>query len=388
MMEILGTTYENVAISLEASSNSIRTLLGVLRSGVTFTKEEGNFGEAIRTAELLGFSIENWQVGKKKVNPNSGSRTGMETRGLGNTPQNNNDGRIGKVKKSKIKHGTKLDKGGWMCDICGYEARDTTSIQKHIKTHSNKHKFACTRCCYSFKNAKSLDDHISIAHMNSSNDKETEQDCSQNRDESENLKLWTRKSIGWSCNICGHCTSKKKKVLVHIQTHLKAQAHSCHQCSYTFKNTSSLRKHITIFHSNDASLNNSKYKENVKEEEEYSETEKSNCPDSSNSNEPVTLRILKERDEKMYQLNDTGDHVCLKCGTVIKSRKHFIRHWNKHIGVKFRCNYCGADFSRRDKLQEHIREKHEGSGDKDKPEACPTSTGQSTCDRSSTDEEN
>ena len=56
-MEILGTTSENVAISLEASSNSIRTLLGVLTSGVTFTKEEGNLGEAIRTAELLGILV-------------------------------------------------------------------------------------------------------------------------------------------------------------------------------------------------------------------------------------------------------------------------------------------------------------------------------------------
>ena len=381
-MEILGTTSENVAISLEASSNSIRNLLGVLTSGVTFTKEEGSFGEAIRTAELIGISVENWQIGKKKANPNSG--TGVETRGLRNTNQSNNDRKIEKVKKSKIKHGTKIDKGRWRCDICGYKAKNLTTIQKHIKTHSNKHKFACSRCFYTFKNGKSLDDHISIAHMNNSSYKETEEDSSQNRDESENLKLWTRKSIGWSCNICGHCTSRKKKVLVHIQTHLKAHTHSCHLCSYTFKNTNSLRKHITIFHSNDASLNNSKYEDNVKEEEEeYIETEKSNCHESNNNNEPVTLRILKESDEKMYQLNDTGDHVCLKCGTVIKSRKHFIRHWNKHIGVKFRCNYCGADFSRRDKLLKHIREQHEGTGD-----ASPTSTGQSTCDRSSTDEEN
>ena len=222
-MEILGTTSENVAISLEASSNSIRNLLGVLTSGVTFTKEEGNFGEAIRTAELIGISVENWQIGKKKANPNSG--TGVETRGLRNTNQSNNDRKIEKVKKSKIKHGTKLDKGHWMCDICGYKAKPLTTIQKHIKTHSNKHKYACSRCFYTFKNGKSLDDHISIAHMNSSNDKETAEDCSKNRDESENLKLWTRKSIGWSCNICGHCTSRKKKVLVHIQTHLNSFKH-------------------------------------------------------------------------------------------------------------------------------------------------------------------
>ena len=335
-MEILGTTSEDVAISLEASSNSIRTLLGVLTSGVTFTKEEGNLVEAIRTTALLGISVKNWQVGKKKVNPNSGTGTGIETRGLRNTTQSNNDRKIEKFKKSKIKHGTKLDKGRWICDICGYEAKPLTKVQKHIKTHSNNHKFACTRCCYSFKNAKSLNDHISIAHMNSSNDKETAEDCSQDRDESE----------------------------------------------------ISEQNHVTIFDSNDASLNDSisKYEGNVIEKEEYSDTEKSNCHESSNNNKPVTLRILKESDEEMYHLNDTGDHVCLKCGTVIKSRKHFFRHWNKHIGVKFSCAHCGADFSRRDKLQKHIREQHEGGGDK--PEAIPTQTGQSTCDRSSTDEEN
>ena len=148
-------------------------------------------------------------------------------------------------------------------------------------------------------------------------DKETAEDCSQNRDESE----------------------------------------------------ISEQNHVTIFDSNDASLNDSilKYEGNGIEKEENSETEQSNCPESSNNN-----NILKDSDEEKYHLNDTGNHVCQKCGTVIKSRKHFIRHWNKHIGVKFRCNYCGTDFSRRDKLQKHIREQHEGGGEK--PEASPTQT--------------
>ena len=229
---------------------------------------------------------------------------------------NNNNEKIEKVKKSKksrIEHGTKLSKGCWMCDICGYEGRDRTTIKIHIKSHSNNHKYTCTRCCYTFKNAKSLNNHIAIAHFSSSNDKETEEDCSQNRNEPEK----------WD-----------NSTLIYVDIGI----------------------------------------------EEDSETEKSISPEPNNDIKPVTVRILN------YNLTDTGEHVCPECGVVIKNRKHFTRHWNKHIGVKFRCDHCGADFSRRDKLQEHVREKHEGSNDK--PEASPISTGESNCDKSFTDEEN
>ena len=41
-MEILETTVDGVGISVEASTNSIRSLLGVLTSGMAFTKERGN----------------------------------------------------------------------------------------------------------------------------------------------------------------------------------------------------------------------------------------------------------------------------------------------------------------------------------------------------------
>ena len=80
LMELLATNSLSVGISLEASSNSIRSLLEVLTFGTAFTKEKGDLAEAVKTAELLGISIDNWQIGRRKEKPISETGTGIKTR--------------------------------------------------------------------------------------------------------------------------------------------------------------------------------------------------------------------------------------------------------------------------------------------------------------------
>ena len=285
LMELLATNSLSVGISLEASSNSIRSLLEVLTFGTAFNKEKGNLAEAVRTAELLGISIDNWQIGRRKEKPISETGTGIETRSkrLTSTPKSKElerIGRIGKinnVNKFKIKHATKLGKSCWSCDICGYETRDSTNVQKHVKTHSKNHRIRCQRCSYTFKNAKSLKNHMSIAHSESNNEKV--------KDEPKEKKLWTKNNRGWSCNICGYGNaSKKKQVLEHIKTHSKAQSHSCHLCSYTFKNHKSLQKHMIIFHGNANPLYNL-----MMENKENWQTEDPSCYESTNNITPITM---------------------------------------------------------------------------------------------------
>merc|ERR1719410_2886067 len=103
-MEILATNSRSVGISLEASSNSIRSLLKVLTSGMAFTKEQDNLREAIMTAELLGISIKNWKIVKRKEM--AISDIGRETKSsMDVTPLNENENRNnGKLQKSKIIH--------------------------------------------------------------------------------------------------------------------------------------------------------------------------------------------------------------------------------------------------------------------------------------------
>ena len=100
-MEILATNSSSVGISLEASSNSIKSLLKVLTSGMAFTKEQGNLMEAIRTSELLGISIKNWKILKRKEMPISDigreTKSSMDATSLNKNENRNNE----KLIKSK-----------------------------------------------------------------------------------------------------------------------------------------------------------------------------------------------------------------------------------------------------------------------------------------------
>ena len=142
-------------------------------------------------------------------------------------------------------------------------------------------------------------------------------------------------------------------------------------------------------HSDACALDSSRIKNEDSESEDNSEMQNTSCSESVNNNNPIIvdeernmMESEAEEPENIYSLNEAGQYVCLKCGTVIKYRSGFIRHWNHiHIGVKFHCDQCGSEFSRRDKLQSHIRNKH--SGGHDTPMA-----GESNTEMSNTDEEN
>lgn len=295
-MKILATNADGVGISVEASTNSIRSLLAVLTSGMAFTKERGNLMAAIRTAKILGISIENWEIGERKKKTVSDTCIETRSKRITNSTQINENRKMEKVPKSKLNLWTKLDKGCWRCDICGHESGHSKKIQRHVQIHSNKHRYECQKCSYTFKNIESLNNHISIAHL--------ESNFGKVEDESKEL-----------------CTRRRN------------------------------------------ALDNSMIKKENKWTEDHSETEDSSCFESGSNSNPAVVRKFKEESgaqesEEMYFLNETGEHVCLKCGTVIKHRKGMIRHWKTHIGVRFVCDICGADFSRRDKLQNHIRDKH------------------------------
>ena len=144
-MEILATTMDGVGISVEASTNSIRSLLGVLTSGMAFTKERGILMAAIRTAKILGISIENWEIGERKKKPVSDTR--IDTRSKKITNENR---KMEKVPKSKPDLWTRLGKACWRCEICGHKAREFKTIQRHVQTHSNNHKYECQKCSYTY----------------------------------------------------------------------------------------------------------------------------------------------------------------------------------------------------------------------------------------------
>ena len=153
-------------------------------------------------------------------------------------------------------------------------------------------------------------------------------------------------------------------------TKLDQRCWRCDTCGHEIIDSKNIQRHIET-HSNAGSLDNSMIKNEDNRTEQNSETP--SCYESSNNNQPIPLAVdinfkemesVAEESEETHYLNEAGEYVCLKCGSVIKHRKGFIRHWKIHNGVRFRCEYCGSDFTRRDTLQKHIQKKHTGGHDK------------------------
>ena len=51
-------------------------------------------------------------------------------------------------------------------------------------------------------------------------------------------------------------------------------------------------------------------------------------------------------------------HICDTCSRSYDHRQHLVRHQMVHSGIKFPCFGCSSQFSRKDKLNKHVKERH------------------------------
>jgi len=80
---------------------------------------------------------------------------------------------------------------------------------------------------------------------------------------------------------------------------------------------------------------------------------------------------IQEGDDEMSEENHastegTAGFPCGQCDKIFKSRKHLTRHEAVHSGIRLDCDKCSSTFSRKDKLNAHMRKKHSQTDD-DKP---------------------
>ena len=147
---------------------------------------------------------------------------------------------------------------------------------------------------------------------------------------------------GKTCAICGSVFRGKWKVERHARSHYNSLKNDeeCEVCHLSFKNDSQLFNHMTLLHNEDES------DDHVKDEEANGdfkpEGEDCSLNESSLPEPKVKIQIL----------------ACDQCDKTFATPYHLKRHQVTHTGIKFECQRCDSKFSRKDKLNKHIRDKH------------------------------
>ena len=149
--------------------------------------------------------------------------------------------------------------------------------------------------------------------------------------------------------------SSKHHLKRHVETHYKQHSHKCGDCGIFFKNKQLLENHNLLIHDDDCT------NERLLQEESQ---------ESRNDEEETTEDFVTTEDPE-----DSADPIkekrfaCHSCDKKFHSGNHLRRHQDVHEGVKYGCKFCDSQFSRKDKANKHMREKHPEQVNAEKSEA-------------------
>jgi len=138
----------------------------------------------------------------------------------------------------------------------------------------------------------------------------------------------------------------------------------------TFENWQIGVKKRNVCVNRDSKIENSSKKEQPQLENLQNGVENSIlCPNSDSNKESFSIKEEAQKKVKLIRRgrkdNDSSatleEHLeltCDECGKTFSQRKHLMRHKLIHTGQKLPCPYCSSQFSRKDKLNKHVRDHH------------------------------
>ena len=152
----------------------------------------------------------------------------------------------------------------------------------------------------------------------------------------------------FECVLCGFQGKDKYKLARHKRTHSKSlQKHPCDICQFSFRSLEAVRKHVAFYHDGPAKAEN-QHNSTSDVEIKVEDLEKNTLEENENP-----LGDAEEEEENVDEVH------CDYCEKSFKTKKHLSRHQATHSGVIHNCPQCNSTFSRRDKLNAHIRKKHQ-----------------------------
>ncbi|KAK9880741.1 hypothetical protein WA026_013064 [Henosepilachna vigintioctopunctata] len=146
-----------------------------------------------------------------------------------------------------------IDAGLYTCPICNkYKSNSPVAVMNHMDIHNIERQFICTECGKGFKQLNQLRNHAlihkkdDIISASSLSLKCTicERYFANRKSLKKHIECVHEKSRPFVCTICGHKTSRKAMLELHLRQHTGDKPYHCSHCNYKTGDHNCLRRHL------------------------------------------------------------------------------------------------------------------------------------------------
>ncbi|XP_074867859.1 transcriptional repressor CTCFL [Carettochelys insculpta] len=234
--------------------------------------------------------------------------------------------------QTNTQHRKKGEKVILHCDLCAFTCIRISSLNRHMKTHSDEKPHLCHLCLKAFRTVTLLRNHVNT-HTGTRPYKCS--DCEMAFVTSGELARHRRYKHTlekpFKCSVCKYSSVEASKLKRHIRSHTGERPYSCCLCSYASKDTYKLKRHM-VTHSGE------------KPYECYV------CQARFTQSGTMKIHILQKHSENVPR------YQCPRCNTFIARKSDLgvhLRNLHSYLAVAMKCSYCDAVFHERYALIQH-----------------------------------
>ncbi|XP_075624960.1 transcriptional repressor CTCFL [Balearica regulorum gibbericeps] len=229
-------------------------------------------------------------------------------------------------------HQKKGEKAVFNCGLCAFTSLRISSLNRHMKTHSDEKRHVCHLCLKAFRTATLLHNHVNVhtgTRPYKCNDCDmafvTSGELSRHRRYKHTLEK------PFKCSVCKYSSVEASKMKRHIRSHTGERPYACDLCSYASKDAYKLKRHM-ITHSGE------------KPYECYV------CQAKFTQSGTMKIHMLQKHGENVPK------YQCPHCNTFIARKSDLgvhLRKLHSYMAVAIKCSYCEAVFHERYALIQH-----------------------------------
>uniref|UniRef100_A0A8C4Y2W7 CCCTC-binding factor n=1 Tax=Gopherus evgoodei TaxID=1825980 RepID=A0A8C4Y2W7_9SAUR len=147
--------------------------------------------------------------------------------------------------QKNTQHRKKGKKMIFHCDLCAFTSLRMSSLNRHMKTHSDEKPHVCHLCLKAFRTVTLLRNHVNT-HTGTRPYKCS--DCEMAFVTSGELARHRRYKHTlekpFKCSMCKYSSVEASKLKRHIRSHTGERPYNCYLCSYASKDTYKLKRHM------------------------------------------------------------------------------------------------------------------------------------------------